>query len=60
MSLFFIPADPMENDDKENRLPEKTRKIPRPPNAYILFSRERRKEVAAENPTEKAQEISMR
>jgi hypothetical protein len=59
MSLFFLPAGPLANDDKENHLPE-MRKIPRPPNAYILFSREWRREVAAENPMEKAQEISTR
>jgi hypothetical protein len=59
MSLFFLPAGIMSND-KENHLPLKKRKIPRPPNAYIIFARERRREVAAENPTEKAQQISTR
>jgi hypothetical protein len=57
ISLFFLPAGPLANDETENRLPVKTRKIPRPPNAYILFARERHREVAAENPMEKAQEI---
>jgi hypothetical protein len=37
---------------------EKSWKIHRPPNAFILFTRERRREVAAENPSERNNQIS--
>jgi hypothetical protein len=62
MSLFLLPAGqlPLADDEKEIRLPERRRRIGRPPSAHIRFTKERRRQVAVEYPKENNQEISTR
>jgi hypothetical protein len=58
MLIKKIALLPVEN--KENTPPAATRNIRRPPNAYILFSQEWRKAVAASYPEERNVDISKR
>jgi hypothetical protein len=58
ISLFFLPAGPLE--EKENCMPVRTGRIHRPPNAYILFTKEWRRQVASEYSEDTNQGISTR
>jgi hypothetical protein len=58
MLIKKIALFPVE--DKENAPPAATKNIRRPPNAYILFTQEWRKVVAASYPGEANVDISKR
>ncbi|KAK3921673.1 Protein bric-a-brac 2 [Frankliniella fusca] len=66
-SQTLIPSDPLsleESAGKDVELPKerlgKGDRIPRPPNAFMIFANEWRKKLALENPTESNKQISVR